>query len=280
MNTTVSPWDTPVSHPGEELDDALQLLQGIPLVEIQPPAQQIIRDQAGGLHWVKSTAWVKFSTAFRDNMSELKGCKLAVFLCICLHVGEDGSARPGIRRICQLTGYQSAAVSKAIRDLQGPGGMMDVTRRKGATSIYRPKFVAYGHSTPLEKRNTVPPLSETLVPPLSETKEEPLRRTIKKSGAQKSRARDPLFDAICNVCQVDPATSGASIGKVKSALLNANPPYTAEEVRQFRREWWADDFRAKRGVGPTLWQLRERIGQVRVTVTGPAAEAHTYREAA
>ena len=90
------------------------------------------------------------------------------------------------------------------------------------------------------------------------------------NGASKPRARDPLFDAICEVCAVDPATSGASVGKVRATLLKANPSYTSDEVRRFGRAWWADDFHAKRGIAPTLWQLQERIGQVRAPVADPS----------
>ena len=258
----------------EELNDAMEMLHGVPLIEIQPPSQQFVRDQEGGWHVAQGAAWVKFSTAFRDHMAELKGCKLAVFLCISLHVGSQGTARPGVRRICKLTGYESSAVTKAIRELEAVGGLLGITRQKGKTNVYRPAFVAYGRgSTPLEKRNTVPPKSETLVPPKSETKEELVKKNQEGELARhkNGRARDPLFDAICEICAVDPATSGASVGKVRATLLKANPSYTSDEVRRFGRAWWADDFHAKRGIAPTLWQLQERIGQVRAQAFAPSA---------
>lgn len=79
------------------------------------------------------------------------------------------------------------------------------------------------------------------------------------TGADKvPRPRDLLFDAIAEVTHTDPATAGASIGKVKAVLLKGSPPYTAEEVHAFGRQWpkWKDK-------PPTLWQLREQIGIVR-----------------
>jgi len=78
-------------------------------------------------------------------------------------------------------------------------------------------------------------------------------------GADKPRrVRDALFDAIVECCGVDPATAGSSIGKVKTAMLKASPPYTPEEIRKWRAMWpaWKDS-------GPTLWQLKEQIGTVR-----------------
>lgn len=84
-------------------------------------------------------------------------------------------------------------------------------------------------------------------------------REDKLSGAEKApRPRDPLFDAIAEVTCTDPATAGPSIGKTESALKKANPPYTPEEVFNFRDQWpaWKDK-------PPTLWQLKEQIGIVR-----------------
>ena len=80
------------------------------------------------------------------------------------------------------------------------------------------------------------------------------------AAAPRVRSPDLLFDAISEVCQADPATAGPQIGKVKAALLKANPPYTPEEVRQFGVEWWAW---ADRSAPPTVWALKERIGSVR-----------------
>ena len=79
-----------------------------------------------------------------------------------------------------------------------------------------------------------------------------------QDGADKPRPRDELFDAITEACAVDPATAGASVGKVKTALLKVSPPYTADEVRAWRATWpaWKDK-------APTLWQLKEQIGAIR-----------------
>ncbi len=76
------------------------------------------------------------------------------------------------------------------------------------------------------------------------------------------KPRDLLFDAISEVCQVDPATTGASIGKVKKALLKADPPYTPDEVRAFSRWHNSDQWRKDKGP-PSLWALKEKIGLVR-----------------
>jgi hypothetical protein len=91
----------------------------------------------------------------------------------------------------------------------------------------------------------------------------------KKIGAEKEpRPRDPLFDAIAKVCNVDPATAGASIAKVESALKKSEPPYTPDEVEAFGLKWWAWKERTD---PPTIWKLKEQIGTVRQNGHGNGA---------
>ena len=80
------------------------------------------------------------------------------------------------------------------------------------------------------------------------------------SAEKTPRQRDPLFDAIAEVCSADPATAGSSIAKVESALKKSEPPYTPEEVRAFGAKWWEWKDRT---TPPTVWKLKEQIGIVR-----------------
>lgn len=54
------------------------------------------------------------------------------------------------------------------------------------------------------------------------------------SADGKPRERDPLFDAIAEVTASDPRMHGSRIGRVKKALLLADPPYTAADVYRLR----------------------------------------------
>lgn len=87
---------------------------------------------------------------------------------------------------------------------------------------------------------------------------------IQKATQKQTRERDCLFDAIAKVCCVDPSVkgNGASVGKVRAALLTTEPPYTPAEVIAFGEWWHSDDWRSKKGP-PTLWKLREQIGLIR-----------------
>lgn len=89
------------------------------------------------------------------------------------------------------------------------------------------------------------------------------------SGEKKApRPRDLLFDAIAEVCRVDPATAGSSIAKVESALKKATPPYTPEEVKAFGVKWWEWKERTD---PPSIWKLKEQIGTVRQNGQGKHA---------
>ena len=89
----------------------------------------------------------------------------------------------------------------------------------------------------------------------------------KKTTMRKPRARDLLFDAIAEVCKVDPRTGGSSIGKIKATLQAAG--YGPGDVIAFGKWWWDDDFRRRRMIPPTIWQLQERIAVVRAVAHEP-----------
>ena len=86
--------------------------------------------------------------------------------------------------------------------------------------------------------------------------------TGKKESIRKHEDWNPLFDSLVEVCSVDPKTSGSSLAKITDVLFNAE--YRDVDVRQFGRWWVSDDFRKSRGIPPTLWQLQEQIGIVKV----------------
>ena len=122
----------------------------------------------------------------------------------------------------------------------------------------------------LKKSNGV---SNGVTTPVSNTPPVPVPVPVlnKKISAEKApRPRDPLFDAIAKVCNVDPATAGSSIAKVEAALKKSEPPYTPEEVNAFGVKWWEWKERTD---PPTIWKLKEQIGTVRQNGNGKHAEA-------
>ena len=61
----------------------------------------------------------------------------------------------------------------------------------------------------------------------------------KRVGPTKPRPRNPLYDAIAEVTGADVSVEavGKLVGKVSASLAKASPPYTPEEVREFRKRF-------------------------------------------
>lgn len=80
-----------------------------------------------------------------------------------------------------------------------------------------------------------------------------------ESAAAPGHRRDPVFDAIVDVCGIDTTIPGAggAVGKVAAALKKASPPYTAEEIMAWGQE------QAWRSSPPTVWQLKQGVSTIR-----------------
>ena len=147
----------------EEVEEALQLLHGEPVVQFEKPSSQIVETD-NGLELVETLGWIKFSAAFRARMlRKLKGAKLAIFISICLHLNEDGDSFPGIKTICIETGYHRDTVMSEIQEMENIPGLMKVLRQRGKPNHYRPSFVARGKGNqPVGKiRPVESPVGET-----------------------------------------------------------------------------------------------------------------------
>jgi hypothetical protein len=78
------------------------------------------------------------------------------------------------------------------------------------------------------------------------------------------KPRDAMFDAIVAITKIDPSikSAAASVGKVKRELLQAQPPYTPDEIIAFGAWWSSDDWRRKNGP-PACHQITQKIGVMR-----------------
>jgi hypothetical protein len=80
--------------------------------------------------------YVKIKVAFRTKaLKLLKGPKLSCFLCVALHVGEEGTAYPSIDTIMRETGYSRSVVCNALKKLEDLG-FIEKQRRKHASTLY------------------------------------------------------------------------------------------------------------------------------------------------
>src|SRR5215213_43456 len=63
--------------------------------------------------------YVKFSVKFRElQLAQLKGPQLAVFICLALHIAQDGTCFPSISLIGKETGYNKDTVFDALTKLE------------------------------------------------------------------------------------------------------------------------------------------------------------------
>lgn len=147
------------------------------------------------------------------------------------------------------------------------------SKRVRETSEKRPK------SVPKKRDKTRTTVQDSTEQKKTETPPPPSGR----GNGKPPRLRDELFDAIAEVTGTDPGASGSHVGKVAAELRKADPPYTADEVRQLgamvlRGE--ACDWAVRNGrTRPTLGEVEKYIGQIRAgAATPPPPKIHRARD--
>lgn len=200
-----------------------------------------------------------------------------VLLALSDHASHDGmNIYPSVETICRKTSLTDRTVRRVLASLRSDDrNILFLVKRRGRFQneygLNLDKLQELTHDQVSDSRPDTRSGQELIVdPPRPDTGSakpsvEPSPEPSGESAAR-PRPRDLLFDAIAEACAVDPATAGSSIASVKKALLQAKPPYTPDEVRRWRATW-PTTFKTP----PTLWQLKERIGQVRATGNGKPA---------
>lgn len=90
----------------------------------------------------KQTTFVKFSVSFREKqLYQLKGPLLAVFICLSLHIQEDGTCFPSVSLIAKETGYNRDTIFTALGKLEFMGYIArrqktDPKTRKFKSNVY------------------------------------------------------------------------------------------------------------------------------------------------
>ena len=86
----------------------------------------------------RSRVAVQFSVRFRDKqLRQLKGPILAVFICIALHINEEGRSWPSIALIVKETGYNKDTVLKCLKKLQFMGFISRIQKKDKNTGKFR-----------------------------------------------------------------------------------------------------------------------------------------------
>jgi len=216
--------------------------------------------------------------------SKTRGAARLVLLSLADTSSDEGQCFPSVRTLAIKAGVGEQTAREYLHVFSNIG-LIEVSQRfkngHQTSNLYQIDKSKIGDDeiTGLMLAEVRPP-SHRVIPPLSQTDPPPSvsdRPTPSVSDRgepsvnhQKEpslpRERDLLFDAISTVCQIDPHTAGGPIGKAKSKLLEAQPPYTVSEVEAFGKLWWSWD---KRTTAPGLNSLLEGIGRVRSKTKSP-----------
>lgn len=192
----------------EELEEGLAMFgkgyEDQPSVVVEPPRRRIER-RGKQMMEVEEAAFVKFSTAFKSELADLDVYALKVFIYIGLSINfETGTAFPGVRKIAKDTRMNKDTVAKAIEELEEKG-FLQVSRRDGASNVYKPEcYFAIGETvpsgrTPHEPSGLDAQLSGVLSDENAELSDggrvkraQPDKQEIKPE--QQEAGRHPLFD--------------------------------------------------------------------------------------
>ena len=95
--------------------------------------------------------FVKFSVKFRElQLAQLKGPSLSIFICLALHIEEEGTCFPSISLISKETGFNRDTIFKALSKLEFMGYIArkqytDTKTKKFRSNVYQlfPKSVSF-----------------------------------------------------------------------------------------------------------------------------------------
>ena len=86
----------------------------------------------------RSHVSVQLSVHFRDKqLCQLKGPTLGVFLCIALHINEEGRSWPSTGLIARETGYNRDTVFKCLKQLERMGYISRVQKTDQETGRFK-----------------------------------------------------------------------------------------------------------------------------------------------
>ena len=147
--------------------------------EIHLPAH-VLCDNGSGLQEYETGTWIKLSTSFRNVMSKLKGSRLSVFLCICLHINGDNNCYPSLETLAEESGYSRREVVNAVQELEATG-FLTVRRGEMKSNLYHVNVAAaYGAESALVHFSTSTSAVSAKNTRQSALKEEPIKKNQNK----------------------------------------------------------------------------------------------------
>lgn len=137
--------------------DALEMMgtgYDHPAIEIEQE-RTVIQRRNGKLESVDKPAFVKLSTAFKQELPEISGDALKVWIFISLSINrKTETANPGLRTIAEGVGLAVNTVQKCLVELEGLE-LLTVDRKSRKYNIYEaPEYVSANRSDPVSQFDT------------------------------------------------------------------------------------------------------------------------------
>lgn len=181
----------------EYIVEAMNLLMGEPSVEIAPAQTTIVRSD-GELQEVERAAFVKLSTSFKNELKDISGDALKVWLFVSLSINrKTEQAHPGLRTISESVGLAVNTVRKAISELE-KSKLLTVKRGITKYNIYEvPEYVSANRQNPtVSNRDTVEETVSNRDTTVSNFVETVSPSVILNQRNQKNQKRGDLFDGM------------------------------------------------------------------------------------
>lgn len=127
-----------------------------PTIEIEAP-RTVTERRGGKLVESARPAFVKIYTDFKQELKDIKGDDLKVWLYLALSVNRyTGDARPGLRKIHEDTGLAVNTVQACLERLEEKN-LLDIEKADGKGNVYRPSDYVSANKSTVSNLDTVPP---------------------------------------------------------------------------------------------------------------------------
>jgi DNA-binding GntR family transcriptional regulator len=124
-----------------------------PAIVIERP--RVIAERQPNGEFIERTTpvYVKYSTAFKDELKGITGSELKVWTYIILSINENGTAFPGIRTVAEAVGVSHQTVITAIEGLEKKK-LLHVVRGEKRYNIYQPsdEYVGIFSKDPMSQK--------------------------------------------------------------------------------------------------------------------------------
>ena len=214
----------------EYVTDAIEML-GIgydhPAVEIEPE-RTVLERWNGHTQAREKPAFIKLSTAFKQELSDISGDALKVWIFISLSINRNtGKANPGLRTIAAGVNLAVNTVQKCLKELEDLH-LLDVDRHTARYNIYEsPEYVSANRAEPTVSNGDTP--AETV-------------SNSKQTVSNSHKTVSPLM-ILNQINQIEPEAT-ATIFKIYQDNIAMIVPKTREMLLSIEKDypegWFAD----------------------------------------